>query len=154
VKCGFRVTVTVKERVPGGQLDLGPFHHRLEIHSPELVEPIEVDVFGSVLGELRLTGSEQQRISLGDFDARAGVSRTELIESETPGLKLELEQKFPDYLKVEVKEADEPNRWKVTVTVPPNRAFGMLPRESSLLFKIGGTPVRRIRIPVSGHATN
>ncbi|MGE3805473.1 MAG: hypothetical protein AB7K24_12430, partial [Gemmataceae bacterium] len=111
VRCGYLITVAVKERVPDGQqLDIGPFHHRLLLNSEELIEPINLDIYGSVLGDIRLVANERQRINLGDFPARQGASRTEILESDVPGLKLALESALPDKLKVDLQETGEPNR--------------------------------------------
>lgn len=151
------VTVTVHERREGKQLDLGQFRRKIEISSSLLLEPVQVEVSGMVNGGVRLVPAElRNQIRLGDFAVDDGKSDTLTVEADLRETQLKLASKFPDFLEVNLEEAEVSpegkKRWTLTVTVPPNRASGPLPKESEIVLQIAGTPPRGFRIPVSGHA--
>lgn len=155
---GGRLSVTVHERVAGRQMDIGPFARKITVASDALPHPINLEVQGIVLGEVRILSDDKSRINLGPFSADAGATTVFKLESDRSDLKLQHESHVPEYLEVELAEAKEPasggaKTWEMRVTVPRNRAVGRLPSESMIVLKTQDNPPRRFRIPVVGHAT-
>jgi hypothetical protein len=157
--CGYRVSVTVYERRNGRQLDLGPFYRKVELRMPGEPEPHPMDLTGSVVGDVGIPAEEpkdRDRVVFTTFPSSRGMSKPVYLESNKPGLELELAEKSPDYLEVALgKPRTEGGRttWELTVTVPPNRASGRFPKDAAVVLTIKGDPPRRIRLPVVGMAT-
>jgi len=154
VRSGYRVTVTVHERISDKELlDLGPFHRRLIVTGPDTRESVILS--GSVKGEVRLRSTDKDVIDLGSFRAAQGKSKTMTLTSEQPDLRLRLDSWSPDYLEAVLdppKTVDGVKRWELTVTVPAGRA-GRLPADSAVILQTQGESGRRMRIPVTGEAT-
>lgn len=154
----YRIAVTVYERLPGKstQLDLGPFQHHLILKTNQAdFDTLTVTVPGTVRGDITVgVGDSRDKIRLPTFPAARGTTATVPIQANHPGLKLVIDSRRPDYLKVALHEhpGEEGKRWDLTVTVPPGRAAGQMPPESVVILKTQTQPPRLIRIPVVGRA--
>jgi hypothetical protein len=160
VLCGYRVDVTVHERISDRvQLELGPFLRRLQLATDLMEEPIGPLLSGVVRGEVQVgTPEDNDRIDLKSFPAEQGTRKQVPIITE-PGTDLigEAIECDPDFLKVQLVQrqpAKDGNgaSWALQVEVPPGRAFGTLPLQSAIYLQLRGNPPRRIRIPVVGNA--
>jgi hypothetical protein len=168
VKSGYRVPVTVHERLADGrQLDLGPFQLKVFFKTDVAEEPLEFTIKGVVEGEVTVL-SPEGRIQMGIFDAAFGEVKETVLESRNLDLNLEFD-KAPSFLKVELSK--EPKitggvkTWGLRVEVPKRAVAGEFPRDDNseyrdcaIYLKIHDprTPSdqsRRIRIPVSGKAS-
>jgi hypothetical protein len=152
VRSGYRVTVTVHERISDQVLlDLGPFHRRLLVTGPEdNVESVLVN--GWVKGEIRLRSSDKEIIDLGSFRAARGTMKAVTLTSEQRDLQLKVDSWSPDYLAVNLgkpETVDGAQRWELTVTAPAGRS-GRVPPDSAVILQTQGG--RRMRIPVTGEA--
>jgi hypothetical protein len=159
VLCGYRVRVTVNERLPnnGPQLDLGPFDRKIAVTTDQDPQPLLVTVKGVVRGEITVgTEDSRDKIILKSFSAKKGTSMTVPLESTQPGLKLKIDSVKPDYLEADLEEKGDQGggrkRWDLRVTVPPRDVGGML-QDSAVILKTESQPPRFIRIPVLGRAT-
>jgi hypothetical protein len=155
---GYVVVVTVSERAGDKQLDLGPFQREIVLSSDDSAETHTLTVKGVVMGEIRLLGEQQKhRVDLSLFDSQKGTTVNLILETDRPTIKLEPDSHYPDYLEVDLKETGSSpaggRQWKLTVTVPRDKAFGRLPPESVVVLKTQDAPPRRFRIPVAGHGT-
>lgn len=152
----YLVKVTVHENRNGRQLDFGPFRRRIILSSDAIADQAVLVVKGSVASDLRVVGEKHNQVSLETFDADKGVEKAVPIESDRPGLKLQLETHAPEVLQVDLgKPEPTPSggqQWKLVVKVPANRLHGLLPVDSEIVLKTQDTPPRRFRIPVVGHA--
>ena len=162
----YRVTVRVRERIGGKQMELGPFSRKVLLTSDQPDFPKNnLIVDGTVRGDIRVGSleaedpakkGERDRIVLRTFPSTRGISVTIPIETNEQGSKLSVDSKNPSYLEVDLKPgagADAGRRWDLTLTVPPNRATGRMPMDSAVILKMDSEPPRRIRIPVLGKAT-
>jgi hypothetical protein len=149
-KSGYRVTLTVHERLGDRQLDLGPFTKRLNFNPGTTFEAVAT-VTGSVIGDVRLDGGDQ--IKLGDFPADLPKTKDVLVTTIDPLAELRVKGQFPEELQVTVKKkAGSLAAWELRVVVPANRLSGPLPAGSFVLLETVGPNPRRVRIPVSGNA--
>src|SRR5262249_42480882 len=135
VVCAYRISVTIHERLPnnGKQLDLGPFQRKLLLTTDQEDFPtLELAVQGMVRGDVTVgTESERDMIVLKTFPFRKGKEVTVPLESNQPDMKLTIDSKKPDYLRVQLTERADlaspgKKRWDLTVTVPPNSPAGQL----------------------------
>jgi len=149
-RAGYRVTLTVHERLGDRQLDLGPFTKRLNFNQGTTFEAVAT-VTGSVIGDVRLDGGDQ--IKLGDFPADLAKAKDMLVTTIDPRAELKVKGHFPDELQVTVKKkAGSLAAWELRVVVPANKLSGPLPTGSFVLLETVGPNPRRVRIPVSGNA--
>jgi hypothetical protein len=165
VRAAYRVPVTVRERLPDGrQSDLGPFHKSFTLTTDTADEPLVVTVLGTVKGDVTVISDSDlpDRIRLVPFPTHFGVSKTVAVEAD-PGAKLEV-VRHPEFMQVELKEepmaAADRKTWTLTVTILPDQVHGKFPRpddpslqDTSVYLETQSKPPRRIRIPVSGEAT-
>jgi hypothetical protein len=159
VRCAYRVSVSIHERQPGNgkQLDLGPFQKKLQLTTDQDDFPtLELPVQGMVRGDVTVgTETERDMIILKTFPVRKGREVTVPVESSQPDMKLTIDSKKPDYLRVQLverKDLSSPGRkrWDLTVAVPPNSRLGRL---EDAYVKLKTDSERYIRIPVRGNAT-
>ena len=165
IRSAYRATVTAHERrtiekdgkKSEHQLDLGPLDFRLVIADKEDPNPIKVPVSAVVSGDIRLSGIAVNnfRISLSTFDADVDSVTKVSVDSDRPGLDVELLDKEtqPAYLKVEFTpkgENDGRKEWELKVTIPANSVIGPLPRTSYVVLRTKDALQRRIRIPIRG----
>jgi hypothetical protein len=161
VSFGYRVLVTVKERVSDTvQMDLGPFSRKVVLTSDPGIPEASVKVTGVVRGEVSVGGSDedQGKLVLGSFKSSAGRERTIRLTAQQSGLGLALEGTDPDtpsFVKVKSFKEVKPavagrTQWDLCVEVPPGSPLGRLPEHAAVLLKIASNPHRHIRIPVAG----
>jgi hypothetical protein len=157
-RSGYRVHVTVYEQRGQKPLDLGPFLRRIDLKIDGEPERYSVEVAGVVRGDIALVAGDEKdkdRINLGQFLASRGTKKTVALESTQPGVGLAVESKSPEYLQVELGEPRQAfgrTQWDMTVTVPPQRASGLLPADGAVNLKLKGKSARGLRIPVAGNA--
>jgi hypothetical protein len=171
VRCGWTVPVTLRAVSEDNHtpFELGPFHRWVVLTSPdEGIEPIRVMVTGRVVGDVTANGDEEGRVIFGNFVRSRGTSwHTVLLESETPGMELKLEEKrVPKYLEVRFPAKPEGSSsghqsWKMEVRVREGAARGQFPRDgdpeyadSAVYVQIAGKTPRSIRVAVSGTAND
>jgi hypothetical protein len=154
----YRVGLTVNERLTDGtQMDLGPFYREIILTTDHKdSEPMSVGASGVVRGVVTVgTFEDRDQINLHSFPANRGTTKSFPIGSNQPGLELAVESVVPNYVHVDLQKHPGPGgsmRWDVSVTVPPDRAMGPLPKDSVIVLKTGGDSPRRIRVPVKGRA--
>jgi hypothetical protein len=162
VLCGYRIGVTVHERVTDRQmLELGPFMRRLQVVTDLMPEPTGPLLQGVVRGEVQVgTPDDGDRIDLKSFPAERGTQKEVPVATE-PGSDLLTGPKdiewSPDFLEVQLvprqpAKDGSGSVWALRVKVPPGRAFGPLPATSAVYLQLRGNPPRRILIPVQGNA--
>jgi hypothetical protein len=162
----YRVKVTVRERVGGHQMDLGPFAHKIILTSDQRDFPKSaVTLAGTVRGDIRVGGlepedqraqRERDKILLRIFRSDRGTTQSVPIETAQAGTKLSVDSVTPSYLEATlnpVEQTESGDRWNLILTVPPNRVTGRLPIDSVVVLKTNNVPPRRIRIPVLGRAS-
>ncbi len=166
VRSGYRVVVTVRERSVDGthRLDLGPFRRRIELKAMDGNEEIGnhlVLVEGTMRGGVRVLapgGRNDGVIALGTFAVRTGRDVTATVEADKPGQVVKIER-HPDFMEVHLeKDASASGRptWRLHVKVLPLKVVGDLkPDRSEIILRVegAGDPVRQVRIPVTGTAT-
>jgi hypothetical protein len=159
VRCAYRLTVTVRERLPDGkQLDLGAYRRAITVASDTGMDPIPLRVSGFVRGEVVVgSGGSKDRI---DVDATVGVPQTRevFLISRVANLDLALavegEDKLPDYLKARLEPAGEVEglkSWKLSVTVQADKPIDLTRERMAVVLRTNGTPPRKLRIPVTGN---
>jgi hypothetical protein len=155
VLAGWRVRVTVSERASESELlELGPLRRRVLLTGEKEWEPGEIVLTGLVRGEVRLPEGSAGQIDLRTFAATRGAVKTVPLTTETAGTGLRLVSWSPDYLEVRLaKGPAEGRRWDLTVRVPPGRVAGPLPADSAVILLTEGERPRRVRVPVTGIAT-
>jgi hypothetical protein len=167
VRAGYSLTLTVREQLPNGsRFDEGFFHHLIQIKPREriiLPEPLEVNVRGVVRGDISLVGVDNG-IDLGPFPVGGGTRHQIKLQTKQRDLSLKLDR-FPEsFMKVTLgeptTEAGGQRTWLLTLEILPNRVSGTFPRRDSVSYRdtaiylrIEGAATRRLRIPVSGKAT-
>jgi hypothetical protein len=165
VRSGFRFTITVREQMPNGErFDEGLFTHQVKVTTAErvhLAEPLEVTVRGAVRGDVSLIGAESG-INLGIFAVKNGTRHQIRLQTGRRDLKLRV-LSHPSFLNVKLSEpGTEGDRrtWVLSVEVEPNKVSGSFPRledeeyrDSAIYLKVEGPVNRKLRIPVSGKAT-
>jgi hypothetical protein len=153
---GFRVKVTLRERVNGRQMDLGPINRRLHIIGEPGAEPIKVGMSAVIRGDIRLIGGdERDRIAMGIFRVDRGAEKSVTLVTNRTDLELKTESIDPDSLGMELEPmpaSGGTKQWKLTVRVPANRAAGEIQPGSAVILQVQSTPPRRIRIPITGTA--
>jgi hypothetical protein len=166
VRTGYLLTIEVREQVGKERIDEGQFTHTIHLKTPAdviLLKPLEVAVRGRIHGDISVVGAENG-IKLESFPVRDGTTAEVTLQSERRDVKLQLARK-PEFMTVRLGEPkDEGNgkTWQLSLSIGPNRVAGSFPRldidkfrDTSiyLTIKIEGVPDRRLRIPVSGNAT-
>jgi hypothetical protein len=154
VRCGYQVTVTVHERRSDDQLlDLGPFRRGVLLNWPDGSGAVPLE--GAVKGEVTLhTPDGKDAINLERFRAPRGTTWEGFLTSERPDVQFKVDSKSPDYVVVTLApENGVKQRWKLTVTVPPGRATGVLPEDSAVILQTQGEAGRRLRIPLTGESS-
>ncbi len=162
VLCGYRVRVTVRERLADTeQMDLGPFTSKIVLTSDPDIPSGGVLVKGVVRGEITVDAVEG-KVNLGTFSVRKGVEKTVLLTAERRLSELKYLRVEPDslgYFQVKLKPVNAAadgsgTQWNLTVKVPRGSPAGKIPEHGAIVLelKIRGNPPRLIRIPVTGTA--
>lgn len=157
ILCLYHVRVTVYERRPAekAQLDLGLFRRRIVLTTDQPDLPtLTVTVRGTVRGDVSVGGgANPDKINVETFRASKGTSITVPVRTNQPGMKLVVDSKTPDYVKVDLREhKGEEGKWDLEVHIPGGLAAGQLPPESVVILKVQTQPPRLIRIPIVGRA--
>lgn len=156
---GYRVRVSLSERVEGKQLDLGPYARRVELDAGiEQETKPSVVVQAVVRGEVKIEGGDpknRDRIEFGTFKAARDASTSVTLIGQ-PGLELEAPIVVPaDIARVVTAKLDklDPSagkpQWRLTVTIVGGGLFAGLPGSTAVELSIKGGG-RKLRIPVSG----
>ncbi|HEY8504194.1 MAG TPA: hypothetical protein VIL46_06395 [Gemmataceae bacterium] len=163
IASGYRVAVTVHERIGQDQLDLGPIWRVLRVTGEPTGEQ-QVVLRGLVRGDLQVVGGPDDRdlIDLGQsFSSERGTDKAVKLVTNRLSLELELlaDETRPNYLEVELESVNkgEPvegqKQWRLSIGVPARKLYGSLPSGSGVSLKVTDTATgqtRRIRIPVQG----
>jgi hypothetical protein len=170
IRAAWRIDVTVLPTSPDGStpIEYGRFRRFLTVRSPdEGVAPQKTMVSGTVTGPVTVGSREDDgSMVFGVFPSRLGFRQQITLQSDEPGLELEVDfKRTPDFL--EVKPLEEPHvsptghrTWVLKARVLPGKVTGTLPnpadpafRDSAIYIKTKGDKPRTIRIPVRGSAT-
>ncbi|MHB1425003.1 MAG: hypothetical protein ACYC3I_17660 [Gemmataceae bacterium] len=163
---GYKIPVRLKARAKDGTpIDWGSFRRYIRLSSTaEGIEPVVVQVFGEVVGDVVVTGGKTgAMIDLGPFPQKRGTKGDISLHTDEKHLDLEVDTKrLPAYLRVrlsEPKDSGGHRSWLLHVEVPPNAARGEFPnadnptyRDSAIYVKTKGKQPRCIRVPVIGTA--
>jgi hypothetical protein len=119
VRCGYRVTVTVRERADDTRLDMGPFRRRV-VWKTDLAAGHQVSAWvnGTVRGEVWLSspssadggegGKEEAFVDMGTFLPADAAPMSFTLESHDPQLRLTVdEQNTVDFLKAEMLDGED-----------------------------------------------
>jgi hypothetical protein len=162
VQAGYRVRITVAERLRDGQaFDLGPFRRTVTLQPEGDLEPVAVEVTGVVRGAVRLSvNKDEDRINLGSFPRDRDKVVVTPLTADSPELTLKLMPLEPDKTIVRaelIKLPDEEGRprWNLRIQVPKETLDGPLPTDSAITLEseAPGEGRRRMRIPLVGQAT-
>jgi len=155
-RSAFRIKVTLNEQKDGKQLDQGPLSREL----PVVAEDVAADlrrpmVTAYVRGDVVLGTEDAAKINLS-FLARDGIKKSIPLWSEA-GNDLTLDAFNPRVLKVELKQNKKEstaarNKWSLEIWVPPGAWSGPF-LDDSVIYLRTTSPPRRIRIPVTGNAS-
>jgi hypothetical protein len=170
IRAAWRIDVTVLPTSPDGStpIEFGRYRRFLTVSSPdEGVASQKMMVSGTVTGPVTVGSREEDGAMLfGVFPGRLGSRQQITLQSDEPGLELEVDTKrTPDFL--EVRPLDSPEvsptghrTWRLQARVLPGKVTGTLPnpadpafRDSAIYIKTKGKEPRTIRIPVRGSAT-
>jgi hypothetical protein len=166
VRSGYLLTIEVREQVGKERIDEGQFTHTIHLKTPSdviLLKPLEVAIRGRVRGDIAVTGADNG-IKLESFPVRDGTSAEITLQSDRRDVNLHLAEK-PDFMTVRLtdpRDTGSGKTWQLALTIPPNKIAGSFPRMDNdklrdtsiyLIIKVAGVPDRRLRIPVSGDAT-
>ncbi len=145
--------------------DLGPFERSVGLVPKGtglvLTNTPTVKVKAHLLGVVRLiegTNAKDDKIDLGSFSSRDGLSRKVSLVSDTPGIELEVvpELTEPKYLKadptLEVGRKGDRTIWTLTLHIDKDVGGGELKAGSVVVLRIKGTG-QLLRIPVIGRGT-
>jgi len=164
VLAGYRVTVSVRERLDDRtRSDEGIFQHGVDLFpsdGKEKLDPLQVTLRGLIRGDVIVEGAETG-IRLGSFPARQGTGHEVILSTKQPDLDLQVDS-HPPFMSVNLKQekTNSGPRWKLRLEIGRDQAAGPFPRadnevykDTAIFLKIGGEAPRRLRIPVSGTAT-
>jgi hypothetical protein len=152
IRAGYIVPLTIHENLNGNLLDLGPFRKHLTFNQGTPFETVAV-VSGSVRGDIRIEGKDDEQISLGNFRGDRPMSKTVIITAMRPDLDLRFISCSPDFVKANMKQRPGvASGWELKLEIAPNTHSGPLPAGSAVILELGGAKPRRIRIPVVGSA--
>jgi hypothetical protein len=159
--CGYRVPVTVWERLKDGrEHDLGPFRTGVALKCSLLDEDLGLYVLGTVHSDgVKVVGDEnvEDRVIFGNFRRDIDAVKTVRLETKQ-GTTLRIDKK-PDFMEAELKdESDGAGKlWGLTLTIRANGVSGHFPRpddpgmsDTAIYLKANERP---LRIPVSGTAS-
>ena len=156
-RCAYVVKVTVSEHRGNNQLELGPLSRKLLVKGADEQE-VPVMLTGHVRGAIRVgEANDRDRIDLGSFRAERPWEKEIIVTSSDPNLRLEVVQKVPESLKVELKDQRGglgQKRWRLWIGVEPNTFSGLLPSDTAVYLQTLTNPPRRMRVPVTGNATH
>jgi hypothetical protein len=157
IRSAYRIVVTVYERRDEAMLDLGPFERQVVLHSAPGLDLPALTLTGVVRGDVTIEKEPGGRINLGRFPADRGTRATVRVKATRLDLQPALVGWSPDYLQVGLDEVQDcvpsgERHWRLSVTVPPDRAAGPLPAGSAVVLRLPGTPPRRLRVPLLGTA--
>lgn len=178
---GYRVVITVRERVGDQQLDLGPFRREVVWKSNAVKDPFRVHVQGIVLGEVTafVAGKpDDPRLDMGAVNPDRPLQHKIRFETENPQVELTLDDRTTDFLKVEMLDGKEGKTetfgdgsvrktWTVYVSYRPESGFRGRFNDPerpgyeacAVAFKVTHAGAvneqpRRIKVPVAGQVRN
>jgi len=164
IAAGYRVTISMRERLDERtRFDEGPFEHGVDLlpfDGKEKLKPLHVTLQGRVRGDVLVPGAEGG-IHLEKFPANRGTTHEVLLSTQQPDLDLKLDS-HPPFMAVDLtkEKTSSGPRWKLRLEIGRDQVAGSFPRadhqaykDTAIYLKIGGEGSRRLRIPVSGTAT-
>ncbi len=165
--CAYRFTVTLRAVSEDGtaRFEEGRFQRYLTLTCVGQDVRQQVMLQGVIQGDVQVgSRTEAGVVPMGSFPASQGREYTMVLQSDVPGLELEVDAaRTAEFLKVVLDKPETApsghRTWRLRVKVPPNTVYGKFPsaddpllRDSAVyLRRKGGTP-RSIRIPVGGTA--
>jgi hypothetical protein len=172
---GYRVVITVSERVGENQLDLGPVRRQVAWKAEGIKEPITAHVNGIILGEvvaLLPNKPDDPRLDMGSINPERPPVVKIRLESDYSTVELAPDDKTTDFVKVELLDGKEGvtdpstgrKSWRANVSYRPESGFrGRFPdaeragyESCSVVFRITHAGAqneqpRRIKVPITGH---
>lgn len=176
VRCAYRLSVTVYERLSEGLLlDLGPLRGHIDmlVTNPNIGR-VRAFVEGHVQGQVQVNTPSGGPIQFGTFPRAQGTRKQKImLRSVMPGLRMAVDEaRTADYLRYHLHEAKQSSNgqtWQLDVWVAPNKIRGPFPdynkpedREHVIVLNLylqdasrqsPNTPWRKLRIQVAGIAT-
>jgi hypothetical protein len=167
VLCGYRLVVVLHKTGPDGKTpcELGTFRREVRLVPDGGIDPLSVAFTGALAGDVTVGSPEDAgRVRFGSFGAGSRRTRSVVLRSSVPKMRLELEKgRVPDYVEAELLGPDENplgRTWELRVTVLPDRVSGRFPRDDPAyrdsaiyLRAYGGEEApQTIRVPVEGDA--
>ncbi len=162
-----RIPLTLRAEAKDGTLvDAGPFRRRVEVSLEGYAgEPLVVEVYGAILGDVNVLGLSSGRVQFPRFDSKKGSTvRTLTLNTTTGARKLELDPRTADFLEVELSpgKTEAATTWTLKVSVKEGAMSGTFPRDkpeeyrdSAVYFRpVGDAKARATRIAVEGSATD
>ena len=164
VVAGYRVTISMRERLDEKRrLDEEPFEHRVDLvplDGKKKLAPLHVNLRGTVRGDI-VVHAPRSSIELEPFPARRGTHREVTLSTQQPDLDLKVDS-HPPFMKVALTKETTGTApsWKLHLKIGSDQVAGSFPRpdndiytDTAIYLKISGEGSRRLRIPVSGTAT-
>jgi hypothetical protein len=165
LSCAYRITVKFRDVAEDGTpFELGRYQRYLKLDGGEGVGKQRVLLEGQVQGDVQVGDRQEGGVAqLGAFPAEQGTKREIVLQSDVPGLQLEVDAaRTAAFLEARLEKRDEAasghQTWVLTVKVPPSKVHGKFPnaddpvlRDSAVYLKRKGGP-RSIRVPVWGTA--
>jgi hypothetical protein len=169
VLCAYKVVLTLRDVSASGKVpfELGAFRRYIEFRNEdEAAEPQQTPITGSVESLVRLD-AEGGQVVFGPFPRTKGTEKKVLLESDTPGLELEVDQaRTPAFLEsprlepLDVSSTGHQS-WRLTLKVRPDALAGRFPNQADPKLRDSAVYItarektkvpRTIRIPVTGAA--
>jgi hypothetical protein len=164
VASGYKLKIEVREEVDRAHFDEGLFTHTLHVRPPAdviLPKPLEIAVRGRVRGDVTVIGADNG-IELQPFNFRESTTHQVTLQTGQRDIQLKVDHK-PSFMTVTLGEprmVDGSKTWLLSLKTEPNKVIGAFPRADSeelrdcaIYLKVEGATNRRLRIPVSGIAT-
>jgi hypothetical protein len=166
LRCAYSFTLKLRDvSEDGTPVELGRFQRYLKLDAGEGVPKQRVVLEGLVQGDVQVGDRQEGGMAqLGVFPAEQGTKREIVVQSDVPGLQLEVDPaRTAAFLEARLEKRDEApsghQTWVLTVRVPPGKVHGKFPnadepvlRDSAVYLRRKGGPPRSIRIPVWGTA--
>ena len=170
VTCAYRVPIVLRAVAADGKtpFDIGQFRRSVKITSPDVDgDPKTVLVMGRVTGVIALVNEDEGGVNFRDFLRNRGKVAALDIECHDLEAKLAFDRKrtasFLDAELLPVSPAPAGLQvWTLKAKVLPDKVDGQFPRVNDPLYEDSaiyltvvspGKPLRSIRVPVQGRAT-
>ena len=168
VLSAYRVLVTLRGVVGKTLIDAGPFNREMDLNLAEYAgEALKIRVHGSIASDVQVIGLTEGRIDFSSFKSKQGAEHKLTLQSSTPGLELEVDERTAKFLDVKPpkKQPGAEPTWEMIVKIKRGEVTGRFPRDQPEKYRDSAIylrpvrpknepPARATRIPVVGAATS